>query len=105
MVSQSSLKAAYGSSITDNMFGAGYEEGGKDACQGDSGGPFVIQNGSGTWVQTGVVSWGIGCAQPNQYGVYTRLSNYNDWIDGKTGGGSSTSGKAYTHIYKLLLLQ
>ena len=56
--------------------------GGVDACQGDSGGPLVSK---GTGVDTGysligVVSWGSGCASPNYYGVYAKVSKYLDWI-------------------------
>ncbi|XP_008281550.1 testisin-like, partial [Stegastes partitus] len=50
--------------ITDNMICAGVLAGGKDSCQGDSGGPMVNQQGS-VWVQSGVVSFGFGCARPN----------------------------------------
>ncbi|XP_063368684.1 plasminogen-like [Cydia amplana] len=62
---------------------------GKDGCQGDSGGPFLVFETSGKYVQAGVVSWGIGCADPRYPGVYTKVSNYIDWIqknseDGKT---------------------
>jgi len=65
--------------ITDNMLCAGLAAGGKDSCQGDSGGPLVYQKDS-DWFQTGVVSFGEGCAQENFFGVYTKVSNYNDWI-------------------------
>ena len=67
--------------ITGNMFCAGREEGGMDSCQGDSGGFLGQGDTTGQWVQLGVVSWGIGCARPGLFGVYTNVSNYNDWIE------------------------
>ncbi|XP_026078956.1 uncharacterized protein LOC113056403 [Carassius auratus] len=65
--------------ITDNMICAGLLEGGKDSCQGDSGGPMVSRESS-VWVQSGIVSFGTGCARPELPGVYTRVSCYQEWI-------------------------
>uniref|UniRef100_A0A3Q2NTC4 Prostasin-like n=1 Tax=Fundulus heteroclitus TaxID=8078 RepID=A0A3Q2NTC4_FUNHE len=71
----------YGSGvITNNMICAGDLSGGKDACQGDSGGPMVSKQGS-RWIQSGVVSFGEGCALPNRPGVYARVSIYQFWIN------------------------
>ena len=66
--------------ITTGQVCAGYEQGTMDSCQGDSGGPLVVPGGPTGWTQLGVVSWGLGCARPRAYGVYTRVSHYIDWI-------------------------
>lgn len=60
---------SYNGQITTSMLCAGRDSGGIDTCQGDSGGPLT--RGS---VLTGITSWGNGCARPNLFGVYTRVS-------------------------------
>ena len=71
----------FGVDINRNMICAGFEKGGVDACTGDSGGPLVIPHESGLgWKQVGIVSFGIGCALPDFFGVYTRVSRYDDFI-------------------------
>jgi trypsin len=67
-----------GSIFEETHICAGVAEGGKDSCSGDSGGPLL--DSAATVLQYGLVSFGVGCAQPNTPGVYTRVSAYRDWI-------------------------
>ncbi|XP_018601581.1 transmembrane protease serine 6 [Scleropages formosus] len=80
LISEDVCNKSYGYRITPRMLCAGFRDGGKDACQGDSGGPLVCQEPSGRWFLAGVVSWGIGCARPYYYGVYTRITKMTSWI-------------------------
>uniref|UniRef100_I3M1K2 Serine protease 42 n=1 Tax=Ictidomys tridecemlineatus TaxID=43179 RepID=I3M1K2_ICTTR len=52
---------------------------GKDACQGDSGGPLSCEFNE-TWIQVGIVSWGVACGHSDFPGVYTYLSFYSKWV-------------------------
>uniref|UniRef100_A0A8C5GXL9 Serine protease 27-like n=1 Tax=Gouania willdenowi TaxID=441366 RepID=A0A8C5GXL9_GOUWI len=86
IISQSSCQQMYQTDpaeqvdILYDMICAGYQDGGKDSCQGDSGGPLVCQMINNTWVQAGVVSFGLGCANRNKPGVYARLTTFADFI-------------------------
>ena len=63
--------------VDDSMICAGVLGGGKDACQGDGGGPLVEVSSK---KQVGVVSWGFGCGQAGQDGVYNSTAAYSAWI-------------------------
>ncbi|KAM4858985.1 LOW QUALITY PROTEIN: vitamin K-dependent protein C [Thomomys bottae] len=65
--------------VSENMLCAGILGDRRDACDGDSGGPMVALS-RGTWFLVGLVSWGEGCGLLNNYGVYTKVSRYLDWI-------------------------
>ncbi|XP_065204623.1 proclotting enzyme-like [Planococcus citri] len=57
---------------------------GIDACQGDSGGPLMmpIKN---SYYLVGIISFGIGCADIDYPGVYTKVGYFSDWIRSTTG--------------------
>lgn len=90
VVSQANCEKGYEESelpltVTDNMFCAGFKQGRSDACSGDSGGPMVFVDESAKerkWVLEGIVSWGSpkGCGNANQYGGFTTVSRFLDWI-------------------------
>ena len=63
------------------MICAGPLGGGQDSCSGDSGGPLAIQAPDNSWRQTGVVSFGLGCAEAGSPGVYSRLTAGSAWIN------------------------
>lgn len=72
---------AHNGSVTDEMICAGYAAGGKDACSWDSGGPLALRRAGQPALLVGIVSWGSGCAEPDKYGVYTRVARYRTWIE------------------------
>ena len=74
-------KARHNLFVRDTIVCAGYAIGGKDSCEGDSGGPLAVRDGpEARWTLAGIVSNGIKCAEPNLPGIYTRISEYEDWI-------------------------
>jgi hypothetical protein len=52
---------------------------GVDSCYGDSGGPLVASTGSALRL-VGIVSFGMGCATRDTYGVYTRVAAVRDFF-------------------------
>ena len=47
--------------------------------QGDSGGPLQLLFNN-HWIQIGIVSFGNKCADPGYPGVYTRVTEFLEWI-------------------------
>ncbi|KAM9727597.1 hyaluronan-binding protein 2 [Menidia menidia] len=72
----------YGKVLDNSMFCAGYLQGGVDSCQGDSGGPLTCKENN-TSVVHGLVSWGDKCGSKNKPGVYTRVTEFLNWIKSK----------------------
>jgi secreted trypsin-like serine protease len=73
--------------LSENMLCSGTYEGGRTSCSGDSGGPLVVPMSDGSYVQAGVVSWGLtgstgkGCNELAQFSAYTKVSNYVPWLE------------------------
>lgn len=70
---------SYNGKVHQRAICAGYAAGGVDACQYDSGGALACEY-KGRFYVHGLVSWGIGCAQPLKYGVYTNMELLRSWV-------------------------
>jgi secreted trypsin-like serine protease len=71
--------------VTERMVCAG--DAGRDSCFGDSGGPLSLAISSESAMAIGIVSFGAPntCGERGVPGVYTRLSDFKDWITRHTG--------------------
>ncbi|KAM6063609.1 chymotrypsin-like protease CTRL-1 isoform 2-T2 [Theristicus caerulescens] len=78
LISQSQCMQYWGNRITSSMLCAGGV--GASSCQGDSGGPLVIQSGN-AWTLIGIVSWGNSNCNVRIPAIYTRVSQFRNWID------------------------
>jgi len=82
-VSDADCEAAYPDEVdAATMLCAGdLENGGVDSCQGDSGGPIMAANEEGVLELAGIVSWGYGCAEAGNPGVYGEVAAFDEAID------------------------
>lgn len=85
------LNAAVEEPFSENMICSGTPLGPRGACDGDSGGPLVVRQQDGTFIQAGIVSWGMfssqetGCDRNAKFSAYTRAGNYADWVLAELG--------------------
>ncbi|XP_058668339.1 vitamin K-dependent protein C isoform X2 [Ammospiza caudacuta] len=79
IVPRNECAQAMHSQLSDNMLCAGSLGDRKDSCHGDSGGPMFTRY-KDTWFLVGLVSWGEGCGRKGKFGVYTKVSQYLEWI-------------------------
>ena len=53
-----------------------------DSCAADSGGPMICKDpDSNEYVLSGIVSWGLSCAQEHYPGVYSNVAYFKYWIE------------------------
>ena len=65
----------------DSSFICAGGEPGVDTCQGDGGAPLACPIGSDNrYVQSGIVSWGIGCKESHP-AVYVDVADFRNWVD------------------------
>ena len=88
--------------ITAEQICALKKDGGQDSCSGDSGGPAFSVNQKGELKLAGVVSWGEGCAQSKNPGVYTRIASQRLWIEKTQENHHNNQGLSRDKIAELL---
>jgi len=73
----------------------------KDTCKGDGGSPLVCPSkfDPNTYVQTGIVAWGIGCGENGTPGVYADVSKASCWIDSVVSCHYGNNGGTYDTFY------
>ncbi|XP_003218433.3 vitamin K-dependent protein C [Anolis carolinensis] len=82
LASRNDCVNAMSNTVSENMLCAGIPGDIRDSCHADSGGPMVTKFRD-TWFLIGLVSWGEGCGNPENFGIYTKVSSYLDWINQK----------------------
>jgi secreted trypsin-like serine protease len=76
-ITDAQCQSAYSELVPSEEICAGnWSSGGVDTCQGDSGGPMFRRDNNNAWIQVGIVSWGYGCARPENPGVYSQVSTF-----------------------------
>merc|ERR1712133_347380 len=72
-----------------------------DTCKGDGGSPLVCPSkyDPNTYVQTGIVAWGIGCGENGTPGVYADVSKASCWIDSVVSCHYGNNGGTYDTFY------
>jgi secreted trypsin-like serine protease len=79
--------------LSENMICSGTFEGGHTSCQGDSGGPLVVPLDDGSYIQAGIVSWGLSaeagqtCAEDAPFSAYTKISKFVPWLEATINAG------------------
>merc|ERR1711936_178583 len=73
---------------------------GKDSCTGDGGSPLVCPSyqDPDTYIQAGIVAFGVGCGDDGIPGVYSDVSQASCWIDSVISCYQGTSYRYTTDV-------
>ncbi|XP_021085598.1 putative inactive serine protease 43 [Mesocricetus auratus] len=82
----------------------GLHDSGQSSCWGDSGSPLVCESDN-TWIQVGIVSWGISCGGNTVPSVYTDIAEYNEWVKDILSQASCMDSGGVLVLYLSLMLQ
>ncbi|CAO2633414.1 Putative inactive serine protease 43 [Lemmus lemmus] len=77
---------------------------GQSLCWGDSGSPLVCES-ENTWIQVGIVSWGINCDEVLVPLVYTDIAEYDAWLKHILSQTSCTDAMGVLVLHLSLMLQ
>ena len=61
---------------------------------------MVVQGQDGRFILSGIISWGFGCGYTGKPGVYTRISEVQDWIRLVLRSKLQDNFSTYEVIYK-----
>lgn len=64
----------------------------------------MCQISDGSWVQAGIVSFGLGCAKPNRPGVYAKVSSFTNYIQSNVGGVQLKSASSHNWADRVMVL-
>lgn len=64
----------------------------------------MMFNSNSVWEEVGITSSGIGCAEPNYPGIYTRVAAFQSWINETMNSANNVHVVLHTILIPMILL-